>query len=116
MEALWRRSPLAVREVCKTLSCDHERAYTTVMTTLDRLFKRGLLRRHKDGVAFRYEPAMSRDDYRRRVLEGTITNLAARRADPEHVLAAFVDAAVDLDEANLARLEELIAKRRRLGK
>jgi len=116
MEALWKRSPLAVREVCKLLPCDHEPAYTTVMTTLDRLFKKGLLKRHKDGIAFIYEPAMSRDDYRRRVLEGTISNLTARTADSDHVLAAFVEAAADIDESNLTRLEALIAERRRHGK
>ena len=116
MEALWNRSPLAVREVCKLLRGDHEPAYTTVMTTLDRLFKKGLLQRRKDGIAFIYEPAMSPDDYRRRVLERTISNLTARTADSDHVLAAFVEAAADLDESNLARLEDLIAERRRHGK
>ena len=116
MEALWNRSPLAVREGGKLLPGDHEPAYTTVMTTLDRLFKKGLLLRRKDGIAFLYEPAMSRDEYRRRVLECTISNLTARTADSDHVLAAFVEAAADIDEANLTRLEDLIAERRRHGK
>jgi predicted transcriptional regulator len=116
MEVLWSRSPVAVREVCALLRGDHELAHTTVMTTLDRLFKKGLLKRHKDGVAFIYEPAMTHDDYRRRVLEGTISNLTARKADSDHVLAAFVDAAADIDESNLTRLEDLIAERRRHGR
>jgi predicted transcriptional regulator len=116
MEVLWTRSPLCVRDVCKLLRGDHLPAYTTVMTTLDRLFKKGLLRRHKDGVAFSYEPAMTRDDYRRRVLEGTMTSLIARKADADHVLAAFVDAAAEIDETNLARLEALISERRRHGR
>ena len=116
MEALWKRSPLAVREVGKLLSGGHEPAYTTVMTTLDRLFKKGLLLRHKDGMAFVYEPAMSKDDYRRRVLERTISGLITKKSDADPVLAAFVDAAADVDETNLDRLEEFIAERRRHGK
>lgn len=116
MDVLWQKSPLSVREVCLRLSGSEVLAYTTVMTTLDRLFKKGLLQRHKDGVAFIYEPAMSKDDYRRRVLEGTISNLMAGNADSNHVLAAFVDAAADIDEANLARLETLIAERMRHGR
>ena len=39
MDALWTRGPLVVREVCTLLRRDHEPVYTTVMTTLDRLFK-----------------------------------------------------------------------------
>jgi len=116
MDVLWKHRPLAVREVCRLLRGNHEPAYTTVMTTLDRLFKKGLLQRHKDGVAFIYEPAMTRDDYRRRVLEGTISNLMTRRTDADHVLAAFVEAAADIDSSNLARLEALIAERRRHGR
>ncbi len=116
MEALWKRSPLTVRKVCKLLRGEHEPAYTTVMTTLDRLFKKGLLQRHKDGIAFMYEPAMTKDDYRRRVLEGTISSLITQKADADHVLAAFVDAAADIDESNLARLEALVSERRRHGK
>jgi len=116
MDALWMRSPLAVREVCKLLRGDHEPAYTTVMTTLDRLFKKGMLLRHKDGIAFVYEPALSKDDYRRRVLERTIADLVTKKADADPVLAAFVDAAANVDEANLDRLEDLIAERRRHGK
>lgn len=113
MDVLWERGPLAVREVGKLLQGDNILAYTTVMTTLDRLFKKGLLQRRKDGIAFIYEPAMTRDEYRRRVLEGTLSSLLAHKSDTDRVLAAFVEAATDIDESNLARLELLIAERRR---
>lgn len=116
MDALWKRSPMAVRDVCKLLRGDHELAYTTVMTTLDRLFKKGLLLRHKDGIAFVYEPALSKDEYRCRVLQRTISDLMTKKADADPVLAAFVDAAATVDEANLDRLADLIAERRRHGK
>ncbi len=58
MEVLWKRAEaMAVREVCARLDGE-TLAYTTVMTTLDRLYKKGLLRREKDGTAFVYQPAM----------------------------------------------------------
>ena len=116
MEVLWRSGPVPVRDVCARLKGSPALAYTTVMTTLDRLFKKGLLARHKEGLAFIYEPALSRDEYRRRIVEQTVTGLMSRSSDDAPVLAAFVDAAADVDEENLKRLEELIAERRRAGR
>jgi predicted transcriptional regulator len=114
MEVLWSAGPLAVREVGRRLKTRPALAYTTVMTTLDRLFKKGLLAREKAGNAFVYRAAMSRDDYHRRIVAEAVTGLIAKSAAP--VLAAFVDAAADVDERNLARLERLIEERRRAGR
>mgnify|MGYP001564727025 CR=1 FL=1 len=116
LNALWADGPLTVRDVCQRFKGKHAPAYTTVMTTLDRLFKKGLLTRRKEGLAFIYEPALTRDEYRRRILARMISGLITERADVGPGFAAFVDAAADIDEANLARLEALIAKHRRLGK
>ncbi len=116
MEVLWRSGPVQVRDVCARLKGSPALAYTTVMTTLDRLFKKGLLARHKEGQAFVYEPALSRDEYKRRIVEQTVSGLMSRASDAAPVLAAFVDAAAEVDEENLRRLEELIAERRRSGR
>jgi len=109
MELLWNEHPISVRTACDRLGGRH--AYTTIMTTLDRLHKKHLLRRRKDGNAFLYEPAMDRAEYQRRVVEAALTPLMEQGATP--VLAAFVEVAADLDEANLVQLERLIAKHRR---
>jgi BlaI family transcriptional regulator, penicillinase repressor len=107
MEVAWSVNvPMAVREVAARLGDTH--AYTTVMTTLDRLYKKGLLARELDGNAYRYWPALSRDDYHRRVVEETVSGLIERSAGP--VVSAFVDLAVSLDSDNLARIERAIAK------
>ena len=116
MDTLWHSGALAVREVCTRLKVKPALAYTTVMTTLDRLYKKGLLARHKDGNAFIYEPALTRDEYRRKIVESTVSGLIERPSDVDPVLAAFVDAAAGVDEENLGRLEELIAARRRSGR
>lgn len=109
MDVLWAESPISVRTACERLRGDH--AYTTIMTTLDRLHKKKLLRRKKDGNAFLYEPAMDRSEYQRRVVEAALTPLLERGAAP--VLAAFVEVAADLDEKHLAQLERLIASHKR---
>jgi predicted transcriptional regulator len=111
MELVWKKGPLSVRDVSERLRGGPALAYTTVMTTLDRLYKKGLLAREKEGGAFIYRAALSRDDYHRRVVEAAVTGLMATAADP--VMAAFVDVAASVDEANLERLEDLIAQRRK---
>ena len=110
MEALWDAPPRSVRDVWKALR-GRRPAYTTVMTTLDRLYRKGLLARTRDGLAYVYRPALTRDDYHRRVVAATVGELVASTGEP--ALAAFVDVAAELDEANLGRLERLIAARRR---
>ncbi len=111
MEVLWKYDgPLSVREVGRNLG-RKRLAHTTVMTTLDRLYKKGLLAREKHGTAYVYWAAMSRDDYRRRIVEETVSALIEESAEP--VLSAFVDAAASIDEENLARLSRLIAKKRK---
>ena len=109
MDLLWEEHPLSVRAACARLRGDH--AYTTIMTTMDRLHKKRLLRREKDGNAFLYEPAMDRAEYQRRVVAAALSPLFEHGAAP--VLAAFVEVAADLDEKHLAQLEQLIASHRR---
>lgn len=110
MEVFWRTGPLAVREVCRRLKTHPPLAYTTVMTTTDRLYKKGLLAREKHGNAFIYRAALTRDEFHKRIVEETVASLIERSGDP--VLAAFVDAAATVDEENLDRLERIIAERR----
>jgi predicted transcriptional regulator len=109
MEVMWREGPATVREMGRRLG--RRRAYTTVMTTLDRLHRKGLLARDKEGNAFRYRAAVTRDAFHRRLVEQTVSPLLVKSMDP--VLAGFVDAAASVDEENLSRLERLIAMKRR---
>jgi predicted transcriptional regulator len=63
MEVLWDRGePCVVRDVVRALSV-RDPAYTTVMTVLDRLAKKGVVRRELVGRAWRYEATSSREDY-----------------------------------------------------
>jgi predicted transcriptional regulator len=110
MEAVWDHPPATVREVADRMREGADRAYTTVMTTLDRLHKKGLLTRQKDGLAWRYAAAFDRVTYERKVADALAAELVARG---EAGLAALVDATAD--DALLERLAALVDARRRRG-
>ena len=64
MDRLWEWGrPALVREVVDDLHGDRPLAYTTVMTVMENLHRKGWLRREKDGRAWRYEPSRSRSAY-----------------------------------------------------
>jgi predicted transcriptional regulator len=98
----------SVRDVCSRLS--RPLAYTTVMTTLDRLYKKDLLRRCKEGRSFLYTP---------RLADGTQKSrdaIPASRTQPVVTRVALIsyllDAVGNYDEALLQELEKTIAARR----
>ena len=109
MNALWKRGHGTVRDL---LDEGHTSvAYTTAMTTLDRLYKKGLLRRRKDGRAFVYEPAITRAQFSE-TLACYAIEFMLRCAGPEAVLSYFVDAVGDSDEQLLDELQRAVDKRR----
>ena len=64
MDRLWSWSqPVAVREVLEDLQRDRTLAYTTVMTVMDNLHRKGVLAREKQGRAYVYRPAVTREQY-----------------------------------------------------
>jgi predicted transcriptional regulator len=84
MEVLWQTdSALTVRQVSNGLP--QSLAHTTVMTVLDRLAKKGFARRERDGRAWRYRPAATREAY---VAELMLTALA-QTGDRDAALARF---------------------------
>ena len=109
MGVIWSDPGLTVREVSDRLGHERKRAYTTVMTTLDRLHGKGALRRAKDGLAWRYSPVLSPAEYELAVADQLALEILD--AHGELGLTAFVDAACT-DDALLDRLAELIEERR----
>ena len=64
MDQLWEWGrPVLVREVVDALHDERAPAYTTVMTVMENLYRKGWLRRERDGRAWRYEPTGSRSGY-----------------------------------------------------
>ncbi len=69
MDRLWARDePATVRELHTDLSAQRRLAYTTVLTVVDNLYKKGWLRREPAGRAFRYRPVTSREEYSARLM------------------------------------------------
>jgi predicted transcriptional regulator len=100
MRRLWRRaSPTTVRELVDELQQDREIAYTTVMTVLDNLHKKGWLRRELDGRAYRYEPISSGDEYSAELMRGALNT------SPDHV-AAFAYFLKQLKPEEVKALED----------
>lgn len=106
MDAVWALSSATAREVHDRFG--DGRAYTTIMTTIDRLHHKGLLSRRKDGLAWRYEPKLGKSEYGRAVTEHEVGRLLDERG--EIAIIAFVDAAARA--TSLDHLAELVAARR----
>src|ERR1039458_725793 len=68
MNALWEIREGNVEDVRKVISLSRPLAYTTVLTLLDRLTRRGAVSRRKEGRGFRYQPTVARDKLRRMAL------------------------------------------------
>lgn len=90
-------------------------AYTTVMTTLDRLYRKGLLLRHKHGRAFAYEPRYAREELLSELISGHVTDLLGVSAESTVLLSTLVRAVGRTDAALLDELDALVqAERSRL--
>jgi predicted transcriptional regulator len=112
MVIVWQAGEVSVRDVC--LAFDGTLAYTTLMTTLDRLHKKGLLTRRKEGRAFFYSPQLSPQEFERNIARSLVDTLLGRTAgEVEPVLACIVDAVSEHDRALLDELDSLIKEKRR---
>jgi predicted transcriptional regulator len=112
MAIAWGRDELSVRDACEELGASV--AYTTVMTTMDRLYKKGLLTRRKAGRAFIYRAAASRHELEGAVAAELVESLIKRDGgEPLPILSSLVDAVSDRDRALLDELERLIREKRR---
>lgn len=111
LEALWERGrPACVRDIQPAFPGV---AYTTLMTTLDRLFRKGTLKRDKDGRAFYYSPRGSQDQLIAQLAESTFaTLLPGDAASARPIMSMFVDTVGERDHALLDELEALVRARR----
>ena len=112
MQLMWRAGEVSVRDVY--LELGETLAYTTLMTTLDRLHKKGLLERRKEGRAFFYAPRVTPNDLERSLMRRLLDGLLGRGArGVEPVLACIVDAVSEHDRELLDELDHLIREKRR---
>ena len=88
-------------------------AYTTVMTTMDRLYKKGLLERNAEGKAFRYIARLTLDEMQRMAAVEGIRQLMAPGDTSSLVLSNLVDTLSAQDTKLLDELESLVERKRR---
>lgn len=108
MDVLWDcpDEPLRVRDVADRLPQEPVRAYTTVMTVLDNLHRKGWTVRHMDGRGYRYLPAQPREEVAAQAMRELLDSVE----DPEAVLLHFARGA---SEAEIAALRRALRRRSR---
>ncbi|HJT52886.1 MAG TPA: BlaI/MecI/CopY family transcriptional regulator [Candidatus Angelobacter sp.] len=111
MDRLWARPGIAVRDLHQELG--GRLAYTTLMTTLDRLYKKGLLQRHKEGKAYFYSPVLTEREYQESLTQHFFGIVLNDRRNSGAVLSRFVEAVTDADRAMLDQLDQIVKAKRR---
>jgi len=111
LQELWRRKNATVRELIDGTKINL--AYTTVMTTLDRLYKKRLLDRVAEGKAFRYSPRYTRQELEKATAGETIRQLLESSPSSALPLSYLVEAVSEHDVRLLDELQQLVDEKRR---
>ena len=111
VDALWRRESATVRELLD--GGDIKLAYTTVMTTLDRLYKKELLDRVPEGRAFRYSPRYTRAELERVTASEAIRQLLTTSPAAALPMSYLVEAVSEHDVRLLDELQRVLEQKRR---
>jgi predicted transcriptional regulator len=110
MDVIWSRrlSCFAVGDVLAILEKQRDIAYTTVMTTVARLYDKGLLGRERDGKRYLYSPKLTREEF----LESTAREVLAEAVGGQQAMAMLAEKVSEASSGELDKLEALIQKRR----
>jgi len=112
LDVIWQTGRVTVRDVHAAVGGGT--AYTTVMTTLDRLFRKGLLEREKSGRAYLYSARVTREELQEFITNDVIAGLLAGHAPaPLPFLSNLVDVVGERDRTLLDELERLVRLKRK---
>jgi predicted transcriptional regulator len=111
LSELWMRESATVRELLE--AGEIKLAYTTVMTTLDRLYKKQLLNRVAEGRAFRYSPRYTREELEKAAVGETVRHLLDSSTAATLPLSYLVEAVSQHDAGLLDDLQRLLDQKRR---
>ncbi len=99
MDRLWAATaPMSVRQMREALAAERRLAYTTVMTVMDNLHRKGWLRRQLDGRAYVYEPRSTRDEHTAQMMSEALAGTGDTAATFMH----FVDG-MSAEDADVLR-------------
>jgi predicted transcriptional regulator len=110
LEELWAQGSATVRELLADGKL--RQAYTTVMTTVDRLYKKGLLDRVAEGRAFRYTPRHTPEEFQRDTALDSIRQLLSSGEANALPLSYLVEALSAHDAQLLDELQLLVERKR----
>ncbi len=112
LEQVWSQNEVTVNDVMARIQ--RPLAYTTIMTTLDRLYRKGLLHRRKKGRAFVYAPACTKQEVQRGIARDLVNGISVDPLHSKPYLLSFLIESVDAkDAAILSKLESEIREKRR---
>ncbi|MBX0326794.1 BlaI/MecI/CopY family transcriptional regulator [Oscillochloris sp. ZM17-4] len=109
MQILWQDERSTVKKVHRRLSAQREIAYTTVMTTMSRLAEKGVLNRHREGLAYVYAPSISEEDFVTMVVRQVLDGLLDDYSDT--AIEYMVDYLARNNPTELKRLQSAIQSR-----
>ncbi len=111
LELLWQKGPLTGREIYDHVRQSRPAAYTTVLTLIGRMVKKGSVRRRQAGGLLVFEAAMERSEF-----ENTVAAVVMKRIleiSPSSAISTFVEAVSEWDESKLDEVMEIIEKKRK---
>lgn len=105
MDLLWRsEEPLTVRQVFDQLAAKRPRAYTTVLTVLDNLHRKGYVSRRPTGRAYLYRASRTREDHVAELIDGALKDTSDRSAGILHFIQRLSPDEVAAVRAGLAQM------------
>lgn len=109
MQILWEDERSTVKKVHRRLAQQRDIAYTTVMTTMSRLSEKGVLTRHREGLAYVYSPAITEEDFVQMVVRQVLDGLLNDYSDT--AIEYMVDYLARNNPSELERLQRVIQAR-----
>jgi len=110
MDILWTKGSMKGRDLYEEIRRKKDIAYTTALTVLDRLSKKGLIKKNRESGTILFTPAVSRNAYQIVVTEGLVQK--AFEVSPDLAVSAFADMFSKMPKGNLEKLEKMIEEKK----
>ena len=110
MEILWTKGSMKGRGLYEEIRRKKDIAYTTALTVLDRLSKKGLIKKDRKSGIILFTPAVSRQAYESAVTESLVQK--AFEVSPDLAVSAFADMFSKMPKGNLEKLEKLLEEKK----
>jgi predicted transcriptional regulator len=110
MDILWTRGPMKGRDLYEEIRLTKNIAYTTALTVLDRLSKKGFIKKDRRSEVILFSPRISKETYTSAITENLVQQ--AFEMSPDLAVSAFADLFSKMSESDMAKLEELLQEKK----